>query len=409
MIQPSAGLAATSLALCAVAVTMAAGPPDRIELTNTAWRVTIWPQTLRIVGAETGREPVELSAGQSDLGPVSQLARSSDWASWSLRDEHIAIAVRLDANDLHMRIQSNGEGAFTWPTVRLGGQVKALIWPCAEGAYIPLDEARWIDYLVSRGEWDTLASLSMPFWGLDCGQFLLTYIATCPYNNTIRFVRKAGEVRATFTHEFTRFQEPKEYGFVISLGENRSPVLPAQRFRRWLVEHGQFVSMRDKREQIPKVERLLGAAHVYLWGDGVSLDMLERFHEAGFDRLRLCTDGWEEVETVALTEVLYMAVPMYHMHLDEFDKHGAVMKKHYEFFSPLHRELGFARMTDFAWLSKDRLLQRTTFDDRVELIANYSTEAGRNEGMTIPGRSVLARWKQPGVSRLYTPTAHRQS
>jgi len=115
------------------------------------------------------------------------------------------------------------------------------------------------------------------------------------------------------------------------------------------------------------------------------------------------------VDTVALTEALYMAVPMYHMNLDEFDKHGAVMKKHYEFFSPLHRELGFLRMTGFAWLSRDRLLQRTTFDDSVELIANYSTEARQNEGMAIPGRSVLAGWKQTGASRFYTPTAHRQS
>jgi len=648
-IRRRASLAVIALIFCMGTATTAASQ-DEIEIANAAWRVTAWPQTLRIVAARTGRWSIELAAGQGNLGPVTGLTRTADSANWRLRNGRVVITVRLDANDLHVRIQSNGEDAFTWPIVRLREQVKALIWPRAEGAYIPLDEARWIDYLVSQDEWDTLASLSMPFWGLDCGELGLTYIATCPYNNAIRFVREGGGLRAEFTHEFTRFQKPKEYGFVISLGENRSPVEPALRFRRWLVEHDQFVSIRDKMKQIPKVERLLGAAHVYLWGDGVSAKMLERFQEAGFNRLRLCTDGWEEVEkrpdvakradevgylfgtydgfhsihdpalrgtddtwptaqfdrelyergkilrrdgtprggfkgigaqlsplaarphveqrvrrnmanvpysyyfvdcdaygevyddysplhpagqaddaaaridrlrwigetfkvpigseggchlfagvihvsegifgalfgwgdpdltdrdseyflgayyppggprifvrqvplkeqyellyydpryrlplyetvfhdsvvathhwrnaslkfeniieTVALTEVLYMAPPMYHMNLDEFDKHGAAMKRHYEFFSPLHRELGFARMTDFGWLNSDRLMQRAVFDSRVELIANYSTQARPYDGATIPGRSVLARWNQTGASRLYTPAARGQA
>ena len=32
------------------------------------------------------------------------------------------------------------------------------------------------------------------------------------------------------------------------------------------------------------------------WGDGVSTKMLEKFREAGFDRLRLCVSGWEGIE-----------------------------------------------------------------------------------------------------------------
>ncbi len=623
----------------------ASASQDDVVLHNAAWRVTISPRTLQVVAAGMSVEPIELSTGQDGLGQISQLTRTGDSADWRLRDGQIFISTRLDANDLHVRIQSDGEDVFTWPVVRRQTAFKALIWPRAEGAYIPFDETRWIDYLVSQEEWDTLASLSMPFWGIDCSRFALTYIVTCPYNNAIRFIREGKGLRAEFTHEFTRFQKPKEYGFVISLSENRSPVEPARRFRRWLVEHDQFASLRDKMEQIPKVERLLGAAHVYLWGDGVSVKMLERFQQAGLDRLRLCVDGWEEVEkqpdlakrademgylfgiydsfhsihdpalqgtddtwptaqfdrelwergkilrrngkprggfkgigaqlsplaarpyveqrvrrnmanvpysyyfvdcdafgevyddysplhlagqaddaaaridrlrwigdtfkvpvgseggchlfagaihvsegifgsmfgwgdpdmddkdskyylgayyppegpavffrqvpikekyellyydpryrlplyetvfhdsvvathhwrnaslkfeniieTVAMTELLYMAPPLYHMNLDEFAKHGEAMKNHYEFFSPLHRELGFARMTSFDWLSSDRLLQRTTFDDRVELIANYSTEARLSDGVTIPGRSFLARWKQTGASRLHTPT-----
>ena len=106
------------------------------------------------------------------------------------------------------------------------------------------------------------------------------------------------------------------------------------------------------------------------------------------------------LDTVALTEMLYMVPPLYHMNLDEFDKHQEIMKSHYAFFSPLHWEVGFAQMTDFNWLSSDRKLQRAVFADRVELVANFSQEVRRYQGINIPGRSVSARWKESGAIHL---------
>jgi len=110
------------------------------------------------------------------------------------------------------------------------------------------------------------------------------------------------------------------------------------------------------------------------------------------------------LDIVALTELLYMVPPLYHMNLDEFDRHRDIMKRHDDFFSPLHREFGFAQMTDFNWLCSDRMLQRVVFDDRVELIANFSKEYRRYQGVEIPGRSVLARWTEKGKVRILTFT-----
>jgi glycosyl hydrolase family 129 len=56
---------------------------------------------------------------------------------------------------------------------------------------------------------------------------------------------------------------------------------------------------------------------------------------------------------------------MYHVNADEFKKRKEVMKEQYDFFSPLHREIGFAPMTEFNWLSDDRLVQRR---DRRQLL-----------------------------------------
>jgi hypothetical protein len=101
-------------------------------------------------------------------------------------------------------------------------------------------------------------------------------------------------------------------------------------------------------------------------------------------------------DTVALTEMLYQCPPLYHLNLDEFKANRDWIVTHYEFFSPVHREVGFAPMTDFAWLTPDRLVQRTVFADRVELIANFGTREYEKSGLTVPAQSVVARWLNRG-------------
>jgi hypothetical protein len=70
-----------------------------------------------------------------------------------------------------------------------------------------------------------------------------------------------------------------------------SPIEPDRRYRRWLQAEGEFVGMAAKIQRTPEARKLLGAAHVYLCGDGVSPRMLEEFAASGFDRL------WHGVES----------------------------------------------------------------------------------------------------------------
>ncbi|NQT02270.1 MAG: hypothetical protein HQ580_09615 [Planctomycetes bacterium] len=768
--------------VCFVAVGVRAARSDEIILSNEYWSVEVSPGTLEMSTELPGGDKILLSNGQPDLGPVGDIVKEGPRAQWLLEAKGIKVDIRLDKRDLSVQFFSDKTGVFTWPVLQERANIKALIWPRWEGCYIPLDEVRWEKYLVEHGGWDTLEGLSMPFWGLDCGDFSLTYIITNPYNNVINFSRTGDWLEARFSHEFTSVQSKKEYGFLIRLGENNSPVEPAKQFRRWLQQQGEFVGMKEKVKKVPKAERLLGAPHIYLWGDafftrhcirpgkwqsfcsklleqskagrlspggqikqlmepqrwaqvvtvseaqwpdkytksqvanelsrllerrdfydkacwqgvvlpdeaaellkkgqdalttpeqcrmnglilraafeefmipvdnwgdGVSGRMLERFKESGFDRMRLCVEGWEGVEkrpevakqadrmgylfgtydsfhsihdpalrgtdstwstaqfnrelfekgpivredgkkrggfkgagfklspiaarahvekrvrenmknvpynyyfvdcdaygevfddyspfhrasqaddvrarlerlawirdtfnvvvgseggssyaakvihlaegifgpvfgwgdpdlkdkgseyylgqyyppdgpkvfvkqvpmkekyqyfyyaprfrlplyeivfhdsivtthqwansslkysnmldTVALTELLYMVPPLYHMNLDEFDRYRDIMKKHYDFFSPLHREFGFAQMTDFNWLSSDRKLQRAVFDGRVELIANFSQEPRGYRGADIPGRSISARWLDSGKEKIMTFTPNLNS
>ncbi len=109
------------------------------------------------------------------------------------------------------------------------------------------------------------------------------------------------------------------------------------------------------------------------------------------------------MDTVELLQLLYNVPPLYHMNMHEFDTHKVRMKAHNEFLSPLHRELGLLPMTEFTWLTDDRMVQRTMLGETAEMVANFAAEDFEHAGAVVPGRSVLARWLETGDSRVYTP------
>ena len=106
----------------------------------------------------------------------------------------------------------------------------------------------------------------MPFWGLDLGDRTLTYILTNPFNNKIRFSKTSSSALGMkVSHAFTPNWKRKTYGLRISF-DAASPVAPAKQYRQYLMENTEFVSFAEKIEKTPEAEKLLGAAHVYLWG-----------------------------------------------------------------------------------------------------------------------------------------------
>ena len=107
---------------------------------------------------------------------------------------------------------------------------------------------------------------------------------------------------------------------------------------------------------------------------------------------------------MALTELLYNVPPLYHMNLSEFAKHGARMERQYAVFSPLHRELALLPLTEFGWLTDDRMVQGTVFGDRVAIIANFAEDDWHSAGADVPARSVLVR-RRGADDIVYTPGA----
>jgi hypothetical protein len=223
------------------------------ELKNDRWRIDIDEGTLAMRATTVDGVTVTLSA-------------PADAKAWPRED--VKVSYTLDGDELRVTFAASEEGKCTWPIVDLAGPANGLILPKDEGVYVPSDDADWRTFLIEQSPLNTTAGLSMPFWGLDVGSHTISYILTNQFNNEIAVSQANGALRMALTHEFTAREQDKSYSVIIRLGQP-SPIEPAKQYRRWLIDNKQFVSMAEKIKQAPKVERLLGAAHVYVWGDGI--------------------------------------------------------------------------------------------------------------------------------------------
>ncbi len=239
-----------------------------VVLKGETWTIRIYPESLQVTAQPKGKEKVQVSAPQENLGPVKQLKQSKHEVSWEIDEKNLLVSYKLDGETLFVRFLSKASQRFTWPVLGNDPAGQAYILPLFEGSYVPCDNAQWLAFLINRSPMNTTEGLAMPFWGVDYGDYTLTYVLTNEFNNGLVFEDRKGRIAMRCTHEFTKNWEKKEYGLLIRLGES-SPVEPARQYRRWLIEKEQFVSLQDKIKKVPDVKKLLGAAHIYLWGDAL--------------------------------------------------------------------------------------------------------------------------------------------
>lgn len=244
---------------------LSAAEPGCIQ--NSVCAVVFDPATLEVTLRSGDRPAVPVSVAQTNLGRVANLERHATEAKWSLPERKVSVTLKLDENRLLAHVLAAEPGEFSFPILPAAAPAKGWILPFFEGVYAPCGDDKWESFLTRCGELNTTADLTMPFLGLDFGGYTLTCILTNPFNNRLEFCGSAERaLQARLTHQFTRNHPVKEYGVIFEVGTN-SLVEPARLYRQWLVQRGEFVSLKDKLRQTPEAGKLLGAAHVYLWGN----------------------------------------------------------------------------------------------------------------------------------------------
>ena len=245
--------------------------PETARLSNSVWAVDIATQSIAVNAYSIGEKTaVPISSAQTGFSNVTEFTQKDNAVSWKLPEHFLTVRFELIGESLSVEfIQDKLESdtlSLTWPVIEDFRSLRGYILPFFEGSYVPKDDVTWQDFLSKQGPINTTAGLSMPFWGLDLGERTLTYILTNPFNNQIRFSKTAAlRLGMQVSHAFTPNWERKTYGLRISLGA-ASPVAPAKQYRHWLKQNAEFVSFTEKIQKTPATEKLLGAAHIYLWG-----------------------------------------------------------------------------------------------------------------------------------------------
>ena len=178
-----------------------------------------------------------------------------------------ALGVRFGFSDDSLDIAFTAENAqeVVWPQTTLDPATN-LILPHHEGIYVPLNDPDWTQYL-SRFEWNTIESLTMPFWGIETQSGLITVIAENPFHNSIEFQQGEAGMDFTFTHRFSETHDlDQPQMFKVYLDPITSPIQPARHFRRYLEANDAIVSLSEKLETAPQIQNLIGAPHAYVWG-----------------------------------------------------------------------------------------------------------------------------------------------
>jgi hypothetical protein len=253
------------LAVCAVFNAFAQGS-EPVTLQNERYVVTIAPASLEVTFQERGKKQVTLSAAQTGLAQAADLKASGTTVSWDFPDLKLRVNMALGDEGLAVHFLSEKTGDITFPIIREGDATKGWILPMFEGVYAPRGDEKWASFLTKQEGMSTTAELTMPFIGMDYGDFTMTCLLTNAFNNTLQFEKLPDrDLQARLTHQFTRNHPVKECGYLFVIGTN-SPVEPARIYRRWLMKRGEFVSMTEKIKKTPDAAKLAGAAQIYLWG-----------------------------------------------------------------------------------------------------------------------------------------------
>jgi len=170
------------------------------------------------------------------------------------RDEDLA--VRLIASDGADRVRE-----LVFPPSLDPSSFDHTVVPTMQGMLLP---KAWPRRVVLNDEIAYGRGLYMPWWGHQQQQSAIIVILETPADAGIRFAHPAGgpsRADVRWLHSLGRWSYPRSvrYAFI----ENGGYVALAKRYRRYAIETGNFVSLKEKIARNPLVARLVGAPVIH--------------------------------------------------------------------------------------------------------------------------------------------------
>lgn len=88
-----------------------------------------------------------------------------------------------------------------------------------------------------------------------------------------------------------------------------------------------------------------------------------------------------------LFDMLYGLPPIYSIRAGDWEEQKENILASYRRTSEIARAVGYARMLSFDYLSENLLVQQTTFDNGIRVVANFSDQPYSAEGTSVPPRN----------------------
>lgn len=241
-----------------IATLLHLSPVSAVVLQQGKVQFNIDPATLQIsTGAVVVNNPQQTQK-------VSELQNSATQANWRWPERSIRITAKANGNDLRLTISSERPQTLNW--FSLPPDFSMLQLPIGEGSRIPIDNAQWLSYLTSElSSMDTNFDLKLPLWGLEQKGSTYSWLLLSPFSNQVSFAKAGQQLMMQSSHEFNRFNQRQPFDVLLHVGT--TPLSGAIRYREYLQQTGQFSSLRDKIATAPDGNKLIGATHIYLWGN----------------------------------------------------------------------------------------------------------------------------------------------
>lgn len=252
---------------------------EKITLKTKTGEFTIDPATLSISVAPTDDlAAISLTQEGHPFDEVKDLKVSNKAVQWFYPHLKMQVKVVADEQGLNFSFKTNKEQVFQWPIAGLTPQAKALVLPDGEGLYIPNRDSFW------RKEFKKYPSLSLsiPFWAIEYpDEIYVSYIWGDHDVDTDAQVReKQAQLYLVNEHHFLKRSGFSEYKLLIHFTGD-TPISPALDYRNLLINENKFSSLKQKILENANVNKLLGAFHIWVWGDGKSLAMLDELEQLG--------------------------------------------------------------------------------------------------------------------------------
>ncbi|QBC45636.1 glycoside hydrolase [Iodobacter fluviatilis] len=233
-----------------------------LTLASSDWTIDIDPTTLAATAKLADGSPLTLSIPSKAVS-VTELKQTAAQASW-LWGNRVKVETQLNGAVLSVKFSHTESGQISWPLIPSGA--KGLLLPLFEGSYIPTQDAAWRKALGQEYSGiNTTEGLSLPVLGLDYGQHIVSVLFANPFNNELSFAPDAKGIAISAKHEFSRLDFQRPYEVQIALN-GKDWLSPAKRYRAWAIANGKFTSLKEKLAAAKEGEKLLGASHVYVWG-----------------------------------------------------------------------------------------------------------------------------------------------